>query len=450
MLWTMLYFLLALIILIVVHEFGHFIVARLCGIKVLRFSFGFGKVLASWKSKSGTEYAWSIFPLGGYVKMLDESEGEVSKDERHLAFNNQSLLVRFAVVLAGPMFNFLFAIAALWLMWVIGFKALAPMIEEVKPNSIASRAGVEANTEIVALEDKKINSWIDFQYALLPHLGSDESISLTLKSLQNASVNTVVLPLENLQIAGKKPDVLKSLGIVPFVPRIPPIIGEVMPDSPAQTAGLHVGDKIVAINNKPVTDWLDVVEYVRQRPKTKLILKLERHSQIITLDAEPGLGQREGNAEGFLGVLPQRVDWPVKWLRTQQKGPVEALGKSLNQTLELTGATFTLLGRLALGKLPIQSLSGPIGIAQGAGASARGGLAYYLSFLALVSISLGVLNLLPIPVLDGGHLLYYAIEWIKGKPLSESMKSTGMYIGLVLLIALTIIALANDIARLTG
>ncbi|GGI89712.1 RIP metalloprotease RseP [Legionella impletisoli] len=448
--WTAFYFILALFILIVVHEYGHFIVARLCGVKVLRFSFGFGKILFSWKGKKGTEYAWSVFPLGGYVKMLDETEGEVPEHERHLAFNNKPLWKKVAVVIAGPFFNFLFAFFALWLMWVIGFKSLAPMIEEVKPGSIAYLAGLKPNYEILALGDESIDSWRDFQYAIMPYLGSDASINLKVKSLNNGAINTVTLPLKDWQVGIKKPDLLKSLGIVPFVPSIPPVVGEVVKDAPASKAGLRVGDKITAINGKTITDWLELVEFVQEHPAQTIQLEVMRGQKTKTIPVTIGLTERQGEKEGFLGVKSQHVDWPKRWLRVQQKDPFHAVGKSFSQTMELTGATFVLLGRLAIGKLPIQSLSGPVGIAQGAGESARGGLSYYLSFLALVSISLAVLNLLPIPVLDGGHLLYYLIEAIRGKPLSEEVKSAGMYLGLLLLMALMVVALSNDISRLMG
>lgn len=228
--------------LITVHEYGHFIVARLCGVKVLRFSFGFGKVLARWHDKQGTEYAWSLFPLGGYVKMLDESEGEVPASERHLAFNNKSVWARIAIVVAGPFFNFLLAFLALWLVLVIGIHSLAPMIEEVKPNSIAAMAGLKAKQEIVMLNDKEIDSWRDFQFALMPLIGSNEAINITVKSLGDGKYTSLVLPLDSWKLDAKNPDPLGSLGIVPFIPTIPPIIGEVVEGSPAGIAGLQPGD----------------------------------------------------------------------------------------------------------------------------------------------------------------------------------------------------------------
>ncbi|WED43439.1 RIP metalloprotease RseP [Legionella cardiaca] len=446
---TLFYFFLALLLLITIHEYGHFIVARLCGVKVLRFSFGFGKVIARWHDKKGTEYAWSLFPLGGYVKMLDEAEGPVPENEKHLAFNNKSVWARIAIVVAGPFFNFLLAFFALWLVLIIGIQSLAPMIEKVEPNSIAAAAGLEAKQEIVSLNDKEIVSWRDFQFALMPLLGSDETVNMTVKSLNDGKLKSLAMPLRSWQVDPKNPDPLGSLGIVPFIPSIPPIVGEVVADSPARKAGLINGDVIKRMNGKPLADWLDLVEYVKDHPNMPLTLSVLRAGQSHTLHLQIG-AKTDGSKEGFLGVRSQKVNWPSQWLRLQRQGPVEALGTAFSQTVELTGATFSLIGRFATGKLGLKTISGPVGIAQGAGESARSGLAYYLSFLALVSISLGVLNLLPIPMLDGGYLLYFLFEIIRGRPLSEEIRSFGIYLGLVFLVALMILALSNDLSRLIG
>lgn len=450
MLSTLLYFLLALVLLVTVHEYGHFQVARWCGVKVLRFSFGFGPILAHWRDKKGTEYAWSLFPLGGYVKMLDESEGDVDEKERHLAFNNQSLWKRTAIVLAGPFFNFIFAFVALWLVLVIGIQSLAPMIESVKPNSIAAQAGLNAQEEIVALDHTKINSWRDFQYALMPLVGSNETIQLTIKSLVNGQERQIFLPLTHWQIDSKKPDPLGSLGIQPFIPSIPPIVGEIVPDSPAAIAGLENGDKILSVDGTPFNDWLFLVDYVKARPDKQLTLSIKRAGSIQNVVVQTGSQDNKGKIEGFIGVRSQKVKWPAHWLRLERQDPLTAVPTALKQTVQLTATTFTLMGRLVTGKLGLNSISGPVGIAQGAGDSGRSGLTSYLFFLALVSISLGALNLLPIPMLDGGHLLYYLLEAIRRKPLSDSLKSAGAYVGLLLLAALMFIALTNDLSRLTG
>lgn len=450
MLLTLLYFLLALLLLVLIHEYGHFQVARWCGVKVLRFSFGFGKVLARWRDKKGTEYAWSLFPLGGYVKMLDESEGEVEEKERHLAFNNQPVLARIAIVVAGPLFNFIFAFIALWLVLVIGMYSLAPMIESVRPNSVAAKAGLTAKEEIIALNDIKINSWRDFQYTMMPLVGSQETVSVTVKSLVDGRQRTVLLPLAQWTLDDKKPDPLKSLGIEPFIPTIPAVIGDVVPDSPAEKAGLHIGDKILSVDGKSFDDWMFLVDYVRQHPATRLDLQINRGGSIQTITVLTGSQTNQNKTEGFIGVRSQKVDWPAHWLRLERQGPITAIGTAFKQTIHLTGTTFVLMGRLVTGKLGLNSISGPVGIAQGAGDSGRSGLVSYLFFLALVSISLGALNLLPIPMLDGGHLLYYVLEIIRRKPLSDGVKSIGLYIGLFLLVALMFVALTNDISRLTS
>lgn len=447
---TLVYFFLALLLLITVHEFGHFLVARLCGVKVLRFSFGFGKVLARWHDKRGTEYAWSFIPLGGYVKMLDEAEGEVSAEEKHLAFNNKSVWARIAIIVAGPVFNFIFAFVALWLVMVVGIESLAPMVESVKPGSIAAKAGLAPRQEILALDHKKISSWRDFQFALMPLIGSDNVVSIAVKSIDNGLKKNLAFSLVNWKIDSQKADPISSLGIVPFVPKIPPIIGEVVKESPAEKAGLLKGDEVRQVNGQPLADWLDLVNFVKQHPNEQLTLLIERNGQIRAISSQIGAMKVDGQKQGFLGLRSQKVDWPAQWLRIDRMGPFSAIGASFAQTVEIINATFSLIGRFATGKIALQSISGPVGIAQGAGESGRSGLTYYLSFLALVSISIGVLNLLPVPMLDGGHLLFCVIEIIRGKPLSDNVKTVGIYLGLMLLIGLMLLALSNDISRITN
>ncbi|MFA5959921.1 MAG: RIP metalloprotease RseP [Tatlockia sp.] len=449
MISTLLYFILALFVLITVHEFGHFIVARALGVKVLRFSLGFGKVLARWHDKRGTEYAFSLFPLGGYVKMLDESEGEVLAHERHLAFNNKPLLARVAVIVAGPLFNFLFAFLALWLVLLIGIKSLIPVIDEVKPGSIAAIAGLMPQQEIIALDGQPVGSWRDFQFAIMPLVGSERTVSLTVSSDSGAK-QTVYLPLSQWQLDAKKPDLLASLGITPFLPKIPPQIGEVLAGSPAEKAGLKANDWVRSMNGVPLSDWRRLVDYVRLHPDTEVSLTISQEGKEKTIRVQTGSQWVDGKNQGFVGLRSQAFEWQGQGLRVQRQGVFEALHTALVQTLDLTGATFSLIGRLVTGKLALESISGPVGIAQGAGESGRNGLTYYLSFLALVSISLGVLNLLPVPMLDGGHLLFCLIELIRRRPLSDGIKTVGVYFGLLLLAGLMVLALSNDIARLTS
>lgn len=445
---TLFYFILALLLLVTVHEFGHFIVARWCGVKVLRFSFGFGKVLASWRDQRGTEYAWSAIPLGGYVKMLDEEEDPVAECERHMAFNNQSLWKKIIIAFAGPLFNFVFAYIALWLVLVVGIYSLAPMIASVTPGSVAAKAGLSSQQEIIALNHRPIVSWRDFQYALMPYIGSADSVPITVKSMRDGMRSTYELSFAEWPFDGKNPDVLASLGIKPFIPHILPIVGSVLPDSPAQTAGFEVGDVIVAVDGVQIADWLGLLDKVKQNPGKLMSFAIKRHEKGLLLSAKLGTVTSEGQTMGLLGVRSKQPDWPQGWLRIQRQGPIDALGSAFRQTIELTGASFALVGKLVTGKVSLQGVSGPVGIAEGAGESARGGFSYYMAFLALISISLGVLNLLPIPLLDGGHLLYYFVELIRRRPLSMEFKSIGMYIGFTFMIALMVLALTNDLGRL--
>lgn len=450
MISTLFYFFLALILLVTVHEYGHFLIARLCGVKVLRFSFGFGKILARWRDKKGTEYAFSAFPLGGYVKMLDETEEPVPVDQRHLAFNRQSLWKKTAIVIAGPLFNFIFAFAALWLVAVIGMNTLAPMIDDVRPGSIAAKAGIQSQQEIIAVGGTQVISWRDVQYALMPYIGSDEAIEVKLKSLKNHQITTVHMPLASWELDNKKPDVLKSLGLVPFIPSIPPVVGEIVADSPASQSDLMINDRIIKMNGKPIDDWLYLVDYVKKHPGEALDLQVDRNGQLKDIQVTLGRQDADGQVSGFLGVRSKKADWPEHWLRVERASFLQAVPLALKQTAHLTRATVILMGRLVSGQLSLNNISGPVGIAQGAGNSGRGGFVYYLSFLALVSISLGVLNLLPIPMLDGGHLLFYLIEAIRRKPLTDEFKSAGMYLGLALMVVLMVLSLFNDISRLSS
>lgn len=447
---TLFYFTLALLLLVIVHEFGHFIVARLCGVKVLRFSFGFGKVLASFHDKRGTEYAWSLFPFGGYVKMLDEEEGPVTAAERHLAFNQQSVWAKIAIALAGPLFNFIFAFAALWLVLVVGILSLAPMISSVTPASIAAKSGLTAQEEIIALNHQPIGSWRDFQYALIPLMGTHDPVSLTVKSMVNGQLSTHHLALADWQLDGQHPDLLATLGIHPFVPSLPPIVGEVLPHSPADTAGFRVLDVVASVDGVVMTDWLELLDVVKKNPGKRMFIEVKRQGKLERLPVEIGVSRRDGHAIGLLGVRSKQVNWPVGWLRVQREGPVVAIGHAFKQTVSLTKTTFVLMGRLVTGKVSLRGISGPVGIAEGAGESARGGFSYYVFFLALMSISLGALNLLPIPLLDGGHLLYYCLELIRRRPLSAELRWVGMVIGFTFLMALMVVALTNDLGRLAS
>ncbi|MGV3739805.1 MAG: RIP metalloprotease RseP [Gammaproteobacteria bacterium] len=444
MLSSLFYFFVTLLLLILVHELGHFLTARWCGVKVLRFSFGFGKVIGQWRDKNGTEFIWALLPLGGYVKFLDENEGPVAPKLQHQALNRKSRWIRVLVVFAGPLFNFLFAFILMWLVAVLGIKSFAPRIEDVKPNSVAAIANIGKMQEIIALNNKKINSWRDVHYALMPLIGSTKEVSITVKSLEDGKISTHFLPLSQWTFDTKHSDLLDSLGIVPLFPQLPITIGTVHPDSPAQIAGLAPDDVVLAVDNQPISDWSSFVQYVHARPGSHLVIKISRQGQIRILPVH--LREQEDSKTGLLGISPRSPEIPSDWLRLERSGPIDALGYAWHQTITFMQTTITLMGRTIIGKLPLNQLSGPIGIAKAAGESVQIGPVYYLFFIALLSISVGVLNLLPIPLLDGGHLLYELIEVIIRRPLSKELKTKGIFVGMVLVFILTLIALYNDLA----
>lgn len=445
---TLLYFIFALLLLVTFHEFGHFIVARMCGVKVLRFSFGFGRVLAKYTSKKGTDYVWSLWPLGGYVKMLDEYEGEVAPEEKQYAFNCQPLWKRTLIVLAGPFFNFIFAFLALWLVWMIGIKSLAPIIKQVKPNSVAAQAGLKPDTEVVELDGETVRSWRDFQYALMSHIGSDALVTIKVKSLTDNSFSQHQLSLSQWELDPKKPHLIKSLGIKPFIPEVVPIIANAPDGMPAAKAGILANDKILSLDGRPIKDWMEMVEYVQSRPNQLIKVTISRDGETHTFAARTAAKQIDGKLVGILGVQARTDQWPAKYVRIQKKSPINAMVKGLEQTWDLSTATVTFIGRLISGKLSLDTISGPVGIAQGAGNSGRSGIVYYLFFLAVVSVSLGILNLLPIPMLDGGHLLFYVIEGVRGQPVSPAFQAVLTYVGLGLLFMLMGLAVTNDLARI--
>ncbi|PJD90583.1 MAG: RIP metalloprotease RseP [Legionella sp.] len=443
MLLSVMYFIVTLLLLILVHESGHFLMARWCGVKVLRFSFGFGKVLAVWRDTRGTEYAWSLLPFGGYVKLLDENEGPVPSAESHKALNRQPMMVRIAIILAGPLFNFLFAFLLLWLVAVIGIQSFAPRIADVIPGSIAAHAQLGKSQEIIALDDKKIDNWRDVHYALMPFLGSSREIPITLKSLNDHTISTHQLALKDWILDSHHPELLESLGIVPLFPKMPLIIDNVVADSPAQLAGLQAGDEIVAVDKHLIADGLNIVEYVASRAGQTVSLDIVRQKKNLVLLAH--LTQADNHKSGFLGIGARSPEIPPDWLRLERSGPIDAIAQAFRQTVSFTSMTCVMIGRTLMGHLSLDHVSGPVGIAKAAGASAHIGLVYYLFFIALLSISLGVLNLLPIPMLDGGHLMYNLIELIIRRPLSADFKAKGAFVGMGCIIVLTVIALVNDL-----
>ncbi len=441
-------FVVALGILIVVHEFGHYWVARRCGVKVLRFSIGFGKPL--WRRHVGadrTELVVAAIPLGGYVKMLDETEGEVAPAEAPRAFNRQPVWKRTAIVVAGPVFNFLFAILAYWAVYVAGVDGVRPVVGQVTPGSIAERAGFRAGDEILAIDGRAVQSW------------GQRRLYLFRKALDRAVVNVEVrdaggerhirrLDLGGVPVAAVDATLLeRGIGLYGYMPQVLPVIGDLL-EGPAKAAGMAVGDRIVAIEGKPVNGWEDVVASISARAGQPTAVTVERDGRTLTLQLTPA-PVRQGEATvGRINIRPQVVEIPPAMRVRVQLGPLAALGEALTNTWAMTALTLEMLYRMVTLEVSSKNISGPITIAQYAGQTAMIGAVQFIMFLAVISISLAVLNLLPIPVLDGGHLLYFAIEAIKGGPLPERVMAFGQQIGIVLLAGLMLLAFYNDLARM--
>lgn len=445
---TVLLFLFVLCILVFVHEYGHYIVARLVNVKVLRFSIGFGKVLFSFKNRHNTEFAFSVIPLGGYVKMLNEQEGEVAPEELPYAFNRKPVLSKMAVVLAGPLFNFLFAILAYWCMFMLGTQESVPLIGRVDPNSIAAMAGITPMQEITKINDEPVTSWNKVRLELVSHLGENGQLMLTLKDYKSGAISQHALVLNHWETKDVQAALLQSLGLHPYFPKIPLTISEVASGSPADQAGIKAKDLMFAVNEKKLNSWDDLLDIIAQHPGEKINLTVLRGQEKITIPVLlDSISDGAGKEVGFLGVQSVTPDWPADLIRIQRYSPVQAIMPAISQTADMFLLSWKLLGKMVVGELPMDSLSGPIGIAKGARYSASLGTAYFFNFLALISLSLCMVNLLPIPILDGGHFLYFFIEAILRRPLSERAQEVGMRIGLFILILLTSLAVFNDLSH---
>ncbi|MET0061914.1 MAG: sigma E protease regulator RseP [Candidatus Thiodiazotropha endolucinida] len=451
LLFTLVSFIVALAILIAVHEFGHFWVARKLGVKVLRFSIGFGRAL--WRRTSvvdGTEYVIAAIPLGGYVKMLDEREAPVEAEEQHRAFNRQSLGVRSAIVVAGPLFNFLFAILAFWLIFVTGDTGLKPIVGEVEGGSIAEQAGFTRGDEILAVADQPTPTWESVVYVMLSEALDTPNLAVRVRS-QTGMEHIYRVASDGLSGLAEDGMLLQNLGLTPDRPTLPPVIGEVLDGEPAALAGLKSGDRIVTVDGVDVVDWSDWVNYVRKRPGQNLDLEVDRNGDYIALIVTPLMIEGDGESYGRIGASVDVPDDLMDDYRAVVKyGPIDAIGHSLYKTWDLSLLMLRMLGKMIIGEVSVKNLSGPISIADYAGKSASYGISYFLKFLAVVSVSLGVLNLLPIPVLDGGHLFFFLIEGIKGRPLSDQFMEQGQKIGLLILLAIMSLAFYVDINRFLG
>jgi len=440
--------------LIALHEWGHYIVARLCGVRVLTYSIGFGPKLLGWTSKkSGIDYRISALPLGGYVKMLDEREGEVAKDEQHLAFNRQHPLKKIAIVAAGPIMNFVIAIALFWVLFMTPSEQLATKIGQVLPDTPAAIAQLPAGDKIVAIDGHDVQTWEGINYRLAGRMGETANISVTLQSeANNNATKTYQAPVkEFMQGAAQGKDALSSFGMIPWQPNIAPIVGDVTPDGAASRQGLKAGDRITAINDEAINDWISATRIIRDNPETLLTFSVLRNDKPIELQIMPqGKKDNLGNDYGQIGamVAQSEIVIPDAYKTTVVYGPAESLIKSFEKTEQLAVMTVSSMGKMLSGMIGLDNLSGPITIAKVAKQSFDISWQMVLSTAALISLSLAVLNLLPIPVLDGGHIVYYLIELIRGKPLSEGVQMVGLNIGLLLLAGFMVLAIGNDISRL--
>jgi len=449
LLHTLFYFAIAIGVLVSIHEFGHFIVARKVGVKVLRFSIGFGKVLWSYqKSPNTTEYVLSAIPLGGYVKMVDEREDEVNEADLPYAFNRKSVWARIAIVAAGPIFNLILAIALFWSVLVIGEAGIKPILGSVEASTLAATAGFSEGDEIISVNDKLTPTWTAAMSSIFSGaLEGEESIKVAVKTLDDQQiVRFLAVPASDAQ----NPDVLYArLGFKPWSPKLKPIIGKVLPDSSALFAGLRSGDLIISANGVIMDDRLQWVDTVKISPNIAITLIIERDGVQLPLMITPKEVIVEQKAVGKIGASVLVPEALIKFVSIEYAlSPVEAVPVALEMTWSYATTTLKMMGKMFVGSASVENLSGPISIAQYAGQSASMGLVHFIKFMALVSVSLGVLNLLPVPVLDGGHLLFFVLEAIRGRPVSEKIQGFFQKIGMTMLLSLMSLAMFLDVQRI--
>jgi len=449
---TILWFLLALGILVTFHEYGHFYVARRCGVKVLRFSVGFGKPLYTWVDRHGTEFTIAAIPLGGYVKMLDEREGEVSEEELPNAFTQKSVWQRMAIVIAGPIANFILAILFYFILALIGIKGLAPVIGGVTEDSLAAKANLVVNEEIVSIDDKRTPTWSAVYERLTSKIGDTGSVQFEVRPFSGDTDSIDVTKIKSVELdqwlkQADQPDLLKELGLKPYQPKTDWVIKQVVPGGAAEKAGVQVGDQLLSADGQALYSWGDWVEYVQARPEKSIELDIRRDGNDQTLELIPESVKQGGSLIGRVG-LGASTEWPEGMLREIDYSFFESIAYGFTKTGEQALVILSFLKKLILLDVSVKNMGGTFTIAQVAGDTASAGFTYYIAFLAFFSVSLGVFNLLPIPVLDGGHLLFYIIEAVKGKPLPERVQLVGYQIGLFIVVGVMVVAHYNDIMRI--
>ncbi|MEM6580196.1 MAG: RIP metalloprotease RseP [Pseudomonadota bacterium] len=449
LLYTIGVLLATLAVLVAVHEYGHFWVARRCGVKVLRFSIGFGPALYTWRDKLDTEYCIAAIPLGGYVKMLDEREGEVDSDELEQAFNRKPVSKRIAVVAAGPAANFLLAIFVYWGLFLSGESGYSPIVGEVQAGSVADVAGLEPGQEIVAVDGEETPTRQALIFRLLDRIGDTGPIVFSVKYPNSDMVYESEGQLNAWLSGDEEPNLLGGLGLSFYLPETRPIAEQVIAGGAAEAAGLQKGDVLLSGDGVAMPLWRDWVDYIRARPGEPIRLEYQRGLEVLTTVMTPERTfDDRGKAFGLVGLGPKMPEMPQDMVRQFDRGPVAALGASLDRTWELTVFTLNSIKKMIQGLISPKNLSGPITIAKVASDSAKSGWEAYFAFLALLSVSLGVLNLLPIPVLDGGHLLFYFAELLAGRPVPEKVQMLGYQVGLFLVLGIMFLALYNDFSRL--
>ncbi|WP_286232880.1 sigma E protease regulator RseP [Thalassotalea sediminis] len=446
--WNLLSFIIALGILITVHEYGHFWVARKNGVKVHRFAIGFGKPLWRTYDKHGTEFVVAMIPLGGYVKMLDDRVDDVNPEDAEATFNSKSVYQRIAIVAAGPAANFIFAIAAFYLMFLLGVPSVKPVVGQITTDSIVEKAAVEVNSEIVEVAGRRTLDWQAVNLALIAHM-DEPSITLKTRSNDNASLREHNLDTKNWQYSPEKGSAIESVGLRPFMPKTYDEISVIVSNSPAELAGLKVGDRVISVENEKINgSWQKFTELIKTYPNQTIELEVERDENIFKINATPEARDVNGRVFGYLGLAPKVEPYPKAYQIEISYGLFDAVTQSITKTWQLITLSFDMIGKLLTGDVSVKNLSGPIAIAQGAGDHAGYGFVYFLGFLALISINLGIINILPVPVLDGGHLVYYFIELLTGKPVSEKVQEIGFKFGTLAILGLMSIALFNDLSRL--